>query len=90
MRNYITAAMSTANQIADTVNVDTTTVVRCAQSLGYTGWPELQDQLKAHALAEFQATNGAQAPKTTSTPYTPGCATSASTANQPSTHPTPI
>jgi DNA-binding MurR/RpiR family transcriptional regulator len=59
MRNYITAAMSTANQVADTVNVDTTTVVRCAQALGYSGWPELQDQLKAHALAEFHATNGA-------------------------------
>lgn len=51
--------MSTANEVADAVNVDTTVVVRCAQVLGYRGWPELQDQLKAHALAEFAEDQGA-------------------------------
>lgn len=59
LRNYIVAAMSTANQVATAVNVDTTTVVRCAQVLGYAGWPELQEQLKAVALAEFAEDQGA-------------------------------
>lgn len=59
LRNYFVAAMSTAAEVAVAAHVDTTTVVRCAQALGYTGWPEIQNQLKAHTLAEFQASNGA-------------------------------
>lgn len=59
MRNYIVAAMSTAADVAAAAQVDTTTVVRCAQILGYKGWPELQAQLKAHALSEYQTATGA-------------------------------
>ena len=59
LREYVVAAMSTAAEVAAAANVDTTTVVRCAQALGYSGWPELQAQLKAHALEEFRNNNGA-------------------------------
>ena len=41
MHNYVVAAMSTAAEVAAAVDVDITTVVRCAQALGYAGWPEL-------------------------------------------------
>jgi DNA-binding MurR/RpiR family transcriptional regulator len=48
--DYRTAAFMTAAELAAAVDVDTTTVVRFAQRLGYPGYPELitdiQDQVK--------------------------------------------
>ena len=50
LSDYRTAAFMTAAALADAVDVDTTTVVRFAQRLGYPGYPELiediQDQVK--------------------------------------------
>ena len=58
MVNYTKAAMSTAAEIAHVVGCDTTAVVRCAQALGFRGWPELQQQMRDHALAEIEELNG--------------------------------
>lgn len=50
LSDYRTAAFMTAAELASAVDVDTTTVVRFAQRLGYPGYPELitdiQDQVK--------------------------------------------
>ncbi|MBN1231615.1 MAG: MurR/RpiR family transcriptional regulator [Anaerolineales bacterium] len=43
--SYILAAMMTATELAHQVNVDAATVVRFAQTLGYTGFPELQREI---------------------------------------------
>lgn len=58
LREYVTAAMSTVEEIAKECNTHPTSVVRCAQALGYSGWPELQEQLKSHALLDFKNSNG--------------------------------
>jgi DNA-binding MurR/RpiR family transcriptional regulator len=44
--SYIQAALMTATELAHTVDVDTATVVRFAQRLGYSGFPELQEEIK--------------------------------------------
>ena len=50
LSDYRTAAFMTAAELASAVDVDTTTVVRFAQRLGYPGYPELitdiQEQVK--------------------------------------------
>jgi len=43
---YLEAAMMTATELAHEVDVDAATVVRFAQHLGYSGFPELQDEIK--------------------------------------------
>ncbi len=59
LSDYRTAAFMTAAALADAVDVDTTTVVRFAQRLGYPGFPELiediQDQVKLE-LSQTYAT----------------------------------
>ena len=59
LSDYRTAAFMTAAALADAVDVDTTTVVRFAQRLGYPGYPELiediQDQVKLE-LSQTYAT----------------------------------
>ena len=44
--SYIQAALMTATELAHTVDVDAATVVRFAQRLGYSGFPELQEEIK--------------------------------------------
>jgi DNA-binding MurR/RpiR family transcriptional regulator len=44
--NYIQAALMTATELAHQVDVDAATVVRFAQRLGYSGFPDLQDEIK--------------------------------------------
>jgi DNA-binding MurR/RpiR family transcriptional regulator len=44
--NYVQAALMTATELAHQVDVDAATVVRFAQRLGYSGFPELQDEIK--------------------------------------------
>lgn len=44
--NYVQAALMTATELAHQVDVDAATVVRFAQRLGYSGFPELQNEIK--------------------------------------------
>jgi DNA-binding MurR/RpiR family transcriptional regulator len=44
--SYVQAALMTATELAHQVDVDAATVVRFAQKLGYSGFPELQDDIK--------------------------------------------
>ena len=51
--NYIQAALMTATELAHQVDVDAATVVRFAQKLGYSGFPELQDEIKSKVKNEL-------------------------------------
>jgi len=44
--SYIQSALMTATELAHQVDVDAATVVRFAQRLGYSGFPQLQDEIK--------------------------------------------
>lgn len=54
--DYRTAAFMTAAALADTVEVDTTTVVRFAQRLGYPGFPELIEDIQSQVKLELSQT----------------------------------
>ena len=51
--SYIQAALMTATELAHEVDVDAATVVRFAQSLGYTGFPKLQNEIKERVRNEL-------------------------------------
>jgi DNA-binding MurR/RpiR family transcriptional regulator len=53
LSDYRTAAFMTAAALADAVDVDTTTVVRFAQRLGYPGYPELIEDIQQQVKAEL-------------------------------------
>ena len=53
LSDYRTAAFMTAAGLADAVSVDTTTVVRFAQRLGYPGFPELIDDVQEQVKIEL-------------------------------------
>ena len=59
--SYIQAALMTASELAQEVNVDAATVVRFAQALDYSGFPELQDEIKDRVLADLHLEPGAEA-----------------------------
>jgi DNA-binding MurR/RpiR family transcriptional regulator len=44
--SYVQAALMTATELAHKVDIDAATVVRFAQRLDYSGFPELQDEIK--------------------------------------------
>ena len=44
--NYVQVALMTATELAHQVDMDAATVVRFAQRLGYSGFPELQNEVK--------------------------------------------
>lgn len=50
-RNQQLASYADIGEIADRSMVDNSTVVRCAQSLGFRGWPDLKQDLRARYLA---------------------------------------
>jgi DNA-binding MurR/RpiR family transcriptional regulator len=58
MSNYYEVSFMTAAQLAFAVGVDTTTVVRFSQRLGYNGYPELlndvRDQVKSEIYASYR------------------------------------
>ena len=54
LNEYRTAAFMTAAALADAVDVDTTTVVRFAQRLGYPGYPELIDDIQKQVKIELE------------------------------------
>lgn len=53
MSHYYEVAFMTAAQLADTVDVDTTTVVRFSQRLGYNGYPELLQDIRQQVKNEL-------------------------------------
>jgi DNA-binding MurR/RpiR family transcriptional regulator len=59
LNDYRTAAFMTAASLADTVDVDTTTVVRFAQRLGYPGFPDLIEDVQRLVKLELNQEFGA-------------------------------
>jgi DNA-binding MurR/RpiR family transcriptional regulator len=55
MSNYYDVSFMTAAQLAFAVGVDTTTVVRFSQRLGYNGYPELLNDIRDQVKAEIYA-----------------------------------
>jgi len=55
MSNYYEVSFMTAAQLAFAVGVDTTTVVRFSQRLGYNGYPELLGDVREQVKAEIYA-----------------------------------
>lgn len=55
MSNYYEVSFMTAAQLAFAVGVDTTTVVRFSQRLGYNGYPELLSDVREQVKAEIYA-----------------------------------
>jgi DNA-binding MurR/RpiR family transcriptional regulator len=53
LSDYRAAAFMTAAGLADAVGVDTTTVVRFAQRLGYAGFPELIEDIQEQVKSEL-------------------------------------
>jgi DNA-binding MurR/RpiR family transcriptional regulator len=53
--NYFDVAFMTAAEVGQSVGVDTTTVVRFAQRLGYRGYPDMLDAIRAHVRSEIYA-----------------------------------
>ena len=51
--SHIQAALMTATELAHQVDVDAATVVRFAQRLGYSGFPDLQDEIKARVKQDL-------------------------------------
>jgi len=51
--SYIEAAFMTASELAHTLNLDAATVVRFSQFLGYSGYPELQREIRARVKADL-------------------------------------
>ncbi|MCB0044803.1 MAG: MurR/RpiR family transcriptional regulator [Caldilineaceae bacterium] len=58
MTNYFDVSFMTAAQLAETVGVDTTTIVRFSQRLGFSGYPDLltniRDQVKLEIYAAYE------------------------------------
>lgn len=63
LSSYYEVAFMTAAQLAYYVGVDTTTVVRFAQRLGYNGYPELLHDIRAQVRAEIYAAYSEPAPE---------------------------
>lgn len=55
LSNYYEVAFMTAAQLANAVDVDTTTVVRFSQRLGYNGYPEMLQDVRAQVRSEIYA-----------------------------------
>jgi len=51
--SYIEASFMTATELAHAVNVDTTTVVRFSQQLGYSGYPHLLREIRNKVRSQF-------------------------------------
>jgi DNA-binding MurR/RpiR family transcriptional regulator len=63
--SYVQAALMTASELAHHVDVDSATVVRFAQSLNYSGFPQLQDEIKARVIQDFMLSPKASADENT-------------------------
>lgn len=61
MSHYYEVAFMTAAQLSDAVDVDTTTVVRFSQRLGYNGYPELLQDIRQQVKNEIYSVYEPQA-----------------------------
>ncbi len=61
LSHYYKVAFMTAAQLAEAVNVDTTTVVRFSQRLGYNGYPELLQDIREQVKSEIYSVYEPQA-----------------------------
>jgi DNA-binding MurR/RpiR family transcriptional regulator len=57
IRQGIDAVYYSASQIATLTGVDRSTVTRMAQTLGYSGFPELQSALRGHLISQTRMTD---------------------------------
>jgi DNA-binding MurR/RpiR family transcriptional regulator len=55
MTNQRVASYGDVGEIASRAQVNSSTVVRCAQALGFKGWPALQRELRARYLASLSS-----------------------------------
>ncbi|MFI7444948.1 MurR/RpiR family transcriptional regulator [Nonomuraea indica] len=55
MTNQRVASYGDVGEIATRAQVNSSTVVRCAQALGFKGWPVLQQELRARYLASLSS-----------------------------------
>ena len=55
--SYIESAFMTASELAHELDLDAATVVRFAQTLGYTGFPELQREIRQRVLRDLPMEN---------------------------------
>ena len=55
LSNYYEVSFMTAAQLAQLVDVDTTTVVRFSQRIGYNGYPELLNDIREQVRTEIYA-----------------------------------
>jgi len=53
LNSYIEAAFMTASELAHALNLDAATVVRFSQFLGYTGFPELQREIRERVKGDL-------------------------------------
>lgn len=51
--SYVEAAFMTASELAHTLNLDAATVVRFSQFLGYSGFPELQREIRGRVKGDL-------------------------------------
>jgi DNA-binding MurR/RpiR family transcriptional regulator len=51
--SYIRSAFMTASELAHALDLDAATVVRFAQTLGYTGFPDLQREIRQRVLGDL-------------------------------------
>ena len=58
--NVLTAALSTASQLARANDVDPATVVRMSQRLGYRGYPELRAELASNIVDKTDIITGTE------------------------------
>ena len=49
------ASYSSAREVAERASVNVSTVVRTAQQLGFDGWPQLREELRAHYLGSVSS-----------------------------------
>jgi DNA-binding MurR/RpiR family transcriptional regulator len=51
--SYVESAFMTASELAQTLDLDAATVVRFSQHLGYSGYPQLQDNIRTKVKADL-------------------------------------
>lgn len=59
------ASYAAAREVAERAGVNVSTVVRTAQQLGFDGWPQLREELRARYLAAVSSPDASPGPATT-------------------------
>lgn len=69
LMNVSTTSYAKAADIADAIDVSVSTVTRLAQQLGFEGWPDLQQNLRARYLARLSMVDISEIHGVTDTPF---------------------